>query len=343
MGNVHPENVLMDDVCKKLLQDSHGRPFYCERVNQNIPPAFCHFKCAGDWRTCRKENIEELRKKYFKPPTEEEKQNKELISVIIPSRKEDEQYLDKTLKSLHDTCLWPIETIVYCDNFKPSKNGYYCTEKILHSDDYVGQRYAMNRMVEKAEGKYIFRMDAHCKMSDCWDVKLKASCKKNTLVTTIFDGLDSSSWSSTNRDNGFVRITPQLKSFFVRGWKHIEERETEEETMGISGSAWMILKEYYEELGGSDESLGEYGYIGSEWPLKIWLTGGRCVIRTDVVCYHLFRKAMPFNIDETARLGAYEKLHRQWVEGNDPRIKRPMGWLVSKFKYYLDRRVYSNF
>ncbi|MHC4605034.1 MAG: hypothetical protein ACYS6W_17090, partial [Planctomycetota bacterium] len=100
---------------------------------------------------------------------------------------------------------------------------------------------------------------------------------------------------------------------------------------------------YYWQLDGSDESLGEWGGIGAEWALKAWLTGGRCLIRTDVVCYHLFRKFTPYDIDDEARKMTLEKLYDQWVLGNDPRIKKPMAWLVMKFHHYERSRIYTQF
>ena len=308
----------------ELIKKGHG---YCEKVNMKVPAAFCHFSCWGYWRRWRKEETEVLRKRYFKPLTEEEKADKDLVSVIIPCHETDEKYLERTVKAVKESAVGPIEILTEIDG----------------KHNILGQRVIMNNLARKAKGKYLFRLDAHCNMTEGWDARLKASCKGKTLVTTIFDGLNPETWEGTNRDNGFVRLTPDLEARFVRGWKAIEERETEEETMGISGSAFMMLKDYYWELGGCDESLGEYGAIGAEWACKVWLTGGRCLIRTDVVCYHLFRKVAPFDVIEGEKEAAFAKLTRQWINGQDPRIKKPMAWLVMRFNHYLERRIYSHF
>lgn len=316
---------LFDDYCKKHIK---GPELYCERVNMDCPPMFCHFTCWGNWQRYRKENTEKFRKEYFKPLTDEEKADKDLVSVLIPCHITDQKYLERTIRAVRDTAAGLIEILIEIDG----------------RDLIKGQRVILNDMARRAKGKYLFRLDAHCNLTKGWDAKLKAFCKDKTIVTTIFDGLNPETWEGTNRDNGFVRITPNMKTYFVRGWKAIEERELEEETMGISGTAFMILKDYYWELGGCDESLGEYGTIGAEWACKTWLTGGRCIIRTDVVCYHLFRKAAtPFDIPEGERERAEEQLIQQWVIGKDPRIKKPMAWLVMKFQHYLRKRIYSQF
>jgi hypothetical protein len=315
---------LFDDYCKAHIK---GPDVYCKKVNMDCPPTFCQFTCWGDWRRWRKEDVDELRKKHFKDITEEEKNNQDLVSVIIPCITQDEKYLDRTVEAVKKTALGPIEILTEIDDTKNPK----------------GQRRIMNELAKKAKGKYIFRLDAHCNLSQGWDARLKASCQEKTIVTVIFDGLNPDTWQGTKRDNGFVRISKKMKARFVRGWKTIEEREIEEETMGISGTAFMILKDYYWELGGSDESLGEFGTIGPEWACKVWLTGGRCIIRTDVVCYHLFRHLTPFDVKVEEETRAQQQLYKQWVIGEDPRIKKPMAWLAMKFHHYERARVYTQF
>jgi hypothetical protein len=313
---------MFDDYC---LAHIKGSELHCDRVNMPAPPMFCHFSCWGDWRKWRKEDIEKLRKENFKPLTDEQKADKDLASVIIPYKQEDSKYINRTVDSVLKTVAGPVEIIDILD------------------DSFKGQRRIMNEAAKKAKGKYLFRLDGHCRMTDGWDAKMKSSCSDKTIVTTIFDGLSPETWESTGRDNGFVRMTEHLETRFVRGWKGFFEREIEEDTMGLSGTAFMMLKDYYWKMGGSDEDLGEWGAVGAEWALKTWLTGGRCLIRTDVVCYHLFRKFTPYDIDEAERKRAFDKLYHQWVIGKDPRMTRPMGWLVMKFRHYERKRIYTQF
>lgn len=315
-------NKMFDDYCWNHIK---GKDLYCKRVNMNCPPAFCHFTCWGDWRKHRKEDVEDLRKKHFPPLSDAQKADDELVSVIIPYKSEDAKYIDRTADSVLKAAVGPIEIFDILD------------------DTFKGQRRITNEAAKKAKGKYLFRLDGHCKMTDGWDAKMKSSCRPKTIVTTIFDGLNTDTWESKGRDNGFVRLTEKLDARFVRGWKTFLEREIEEPTMGLSGTAFMMHKEYYWKMGGSDESLGEFGAIGPEWALKAWLTGGECVIRCDVVCYHLFRKFTPYDINEAEKKKAFEKLYQQWVIGKDPRMTRPMGWLVMKFHDYEKKRIYTQF
>jgi len=324
-----------DEYC---LEHIKGKEIYCEKINRSAPPAFCHFVCRGDYKAYVRPDIEKLRAENRKPLTKEQMENQDLVSVIIPCIEADKPYLQRTIDETKKTAAGRLEYFVICDGWQDGKYGDYC----IINDTQRGQRFSMNKAARLANGKYLFRLDAHCNLSEGWDARLKSSCKEQTLVTTIFDGLDKETWGGTGRDNGFVRLTHNLNNFYMRGWKGFFERELEEETMGISGTAWMVPKEYYWHLGGCDEELGEYGAIGAEWPLKIWLTGGRCIIRTDVVCYHLFRTFAPFGVIKGEKEKALEKLKKQWMEFGDPRIIRPMGWLVQKFQPLLQRRVYRN-
>jgi len=58
--------------------------------------------------------------------------------------------------------------------------------------------------------------------------------------------------------------------------------------MCFTGCGWMISKKRYFELGGYDEALGKYGWDGPEWSCKTWFNGGKVILRTDVICGHVF-------------------------------------------------------
>ena len=314
----------MDDYCKQ-----HKDLEYCEKVGMRVPESFCR-TCKGTWGGRQKEN----REKYRLPLTEQQKNDKDVVSVIIPARGGDIEYAPRTVKSLYEMAVGPIEVIV-------CRDGYYtppieATRQISYETP-VGQRKIMNDAASVASGKYLFRLDAHCSLSGEWDARMKASCGGAHIVVPVFDMLDTKTWKGTQRDIAFTLIDHKLKNRFVRRWKPLRERHIEEDTMGMVGAAWMIQKDYYQSLGGSDESLGAYGAIGTEWPLKVWLTGGRVLIRTDVVCAHLFRtsKTVPYEIDYEQKEKAFIKLYEQWVvAGQGERQTRPIEWLYDKFELY---------
>ena len=319
----------MDDCPKK-------ERCWCEKVKRTVPVMFCTLICRGNWQKFQQEDIVAIRNSRL-PITYEQKKDDRLVSVCIPCRQEDVQYLERTIDSLFDNAFGPIEILVWLDSAK----GYIAHRnnvEVFASAEVVGQRKIMNELARKASGVFLYRLDAHCAMSPEWDIRMKTSCGENMVVITIYDHLDPETWEGEGRDSAFWMIGADMKVKVVRPWKPLKLRKPEEEVMAQPGGSWMIRKDYYQSLGGSDESLGGMGAIGSEWSLKVWLTGGRMIIRTDVVCCHLFRGAVPFAYDPVMKKTAFEKLRRAWVLGEDKRRTKPMEWLLYKFNDYIKGR-----
>ena len=291
---------------------------YCDKVNQYITDGFCKIVCKGNYDVFRQPSVDERRAENREPL---DSQNMDMVSVIIPCGMFDKQYLEKTIQSVRDNAVGPIEVIVEMDTYDE------------------GHRVLTNRGAGKAQGKYILRLDAHCAMSYEWDARMKLSCKSNVIVKPMLDGLNPETWTGKNRDMGMVVWDKKMRNCYPFFWRTIPQRKIEEESLSMIGCCFMLRKDYYEKLGGCDESLSKWGGFGLEWSLKTWLTGGRVLIRTDTVCYHLFRKdgSTPYtvdNLDET-----YLELGRTWRFGRGNGQTRPLAWLISRFHKYLKSAV----
>ena len=70
---------------------------------------------------------------------------------MIPVGKIDEQYLERTVRSVEDNAVGPVEIL------------------IEHDKEQEGHRVLTNRMARKAKGKYLLRLDCHSSMSEGWD------------------------------------------------------------------------------------------------------------------------------------------------------------------------------
>jgi len=153
----------------------------------------------------------------------------------------------------------------------------------------LGRRVSINKAAKIATGDYLFILDAHCSISKDWDVKMQESCRGLNLVYAVIRDMEPDTWNYRDGDYLHVRLN---KEYTEKWWfrKPLKDCDVEEESMAITGCAWMVTKERYWELGGYDESLGEYGWDGPEWACKIWMCDnpGKVILRTDVICGHVF-------------------------------------------------------
>ena len=307
----HLQTDKRDDFCKTVTD-------YCERVMMDITPTFCSVMCRGNWKSVKADDIEELRRRY-RPI--EPRDDGDLVSVVIPICKTDEKYFEKTVESVRKNASGKIE-VVY-----------------LFDEKEEGHRVLTNRMVQKAEGKYVLRLDCHCAMSPGWDLRMKRTCREMTLVRPVLDSLDEVKWIGKNKDMGMIVLDPWMKNQFVNPWKPFITRGIEEDTMSIIGCCYMVRKEDFLAVGGCEERLGKWGGGGPEMALKFWMFGGKCLTRTDTVCYHLFRKKTPYPVNEQDLENVFKKLYvmfrnGQWKSDRCAQV-RQLSWLLEKFRQHL--------
>src|SRR3972149_437337 len=99
------------------------------------------------------------------------KEVKNMLSVIIPSR--NEQYLTKTVDDLFAKATGEIEVIVILDE----KDQELKTRPNLIVHKKIGQpgmKSAINQGVDLARGEYIMKTDAHCMFGIGFDAILIA-------------------------------------------------------------------------------------------------------------------------------------------------------------------------
>ncbi len=303
----------MNEYCEK-----HRSNELCALTNRTVTANFCKLVCKQRPEMYAVKSLEQRREGMRKPLTESERGNRELVSVIIPCGLADEQYIERTTKSLEENAAGPIEILVGRDE---------------HSK---GHSYISNQLAEKAKGKYLYRLDAHCGMSPEWDQRLKASCGPKTVVVPMIDGLNLTTWKGTGRDTGLLIANQFMRNIRPLKWKELENRDIEEETMSMKACCFLVQTDYYWDRKGHEDT-GD-GHAGAEWMFKVWLTGGRMLVRTDVVCYHLLRET-PYTPDRNKQNECIIEVARRWRDGQGDGQTRPIEWLLDKFKEYLDPEI----
>ena len=217
------------------------------------------------------------------------------VSVIIPTI--NDPHLVRTINSVWGNRVNDIEFIIVNDGGElldiarsPLLETIDLGEiQVIHNSKQLGRRVSINNAAAMAVGEYLFILDAHCSMTQGWDIKLVQSCGKKNIAYSVIRDMHPNTWEYRPGDYMHVRLN---KEYTEKWWKRrtLEECQTEEESIAFTGCAWMINKDRYWQLGGYDESLGPYGWDGPEWSLKTWLgkDPGRVILRTDVICGHIF-------------------------------------------------------
>lgn len=115
------------------------------------------------------------------------------LSVIIPAR--NEEFLQCTIEDVLSKAEADTEVIAVLDGYWPEV-GLSVTEKVtvIHHENSIGQRAAMNEGVRLSQAKYIMKLDAHCSMDQGFDVKLMADCEYNWTVLPRMYVLDAFHW-----------------------------------------------------------------------------------------------------------------------------------------------------
>jgi glycosyltransferase involved in cell wall biosynthesis len=240
-----------------------------------------------------------------------------MISIIIPAQNE-EPYLNHTIENIYNTCAIPPEVIVI-DN---GGNGEIDKRAVvLPMDNNVGERRAMNIAVKSAHCDYILRIDAHCDFSPKgWDMMMAEATGEKDITVAVLTALripwqyapenEKKAWLANGRTReqwkgwerlkghwyGLCRIIISEHDPGVKGleckWQKANRDHAHykglEPNMGLTGCGFMLRKSFYDEIGGSDESLPKMGAIGEEFALKAWANGGKVQTHMDVTIGHIF-------------------------------------------------------
>lgn len=234
----------------------------------------------------------------------------EVVSVILSDLFE--RNLQRTVEDLKAKAAGPVEI------------------GILRDDQSLGMRFNLNRLAERAKGRYLFKLDGHCILSEGWDEKLKEVCadEKDMAVCRI-RAIDEKQWALTEDGFAFVTMNPDL-SIVACGDFTADDPDTAE-TMASIGCGWMIHRSRFMDLEMNWEQLGRYGNLGAEWALKIWLSGGRLLVNRDVTCGHLFRRQGVAGCGIKEQLWARRLLGIRFQQMEGPQQVHPLGWLAERF------------
>jgi glycosyltransferase involved in cell wall biosynthesis len=290
------------------------------------------------------------------------------LSILIPARQE--IYLKQTIDDIFKHAEGDIEVLVGLDGLEENDIDLVALAQIKYTqkklqfvinEKPMGQRAMTNYLAQKATGDYLMKLDAHCSLSQGFDVELLKLAKEATVVVPALTNLHCYDWicDKGHRKNGqqfedkkCEQCGEEMKKELV--WKPIpkpvmtnyyfdtnlhfqyceeqDEEHFETETMSIQGSCFMISKKDYWDLEVCDEKFGNWGQQGTEVSCKVWLSGGRIISTRNCFYSHWFR-TFPYEnpVDKILKVQEYSRdlfLNNKWSLQ-----KKPIQWLIEKFDY----------
>jgi len=294
------------------------------------------------------------------------------LSVIITAR--NEEFLSRTVEGVIANKRGNTEVIVICDGNwpNPAITDHPDVTMIYHSES-IGQRAAINEAARLSTAKFIMKLDAHCVVDEGFDVKLMADCEYNWTVIPRMYNLHAFDWVCSscgyrkyqsptpenlkceeckkervmkreiiwkprwNKRSDFMRFDSDLHfQYWGELGKRPESQGELAETMSFVGACFFMHRDYYWELGGSEEEWGSWGQQGTEWACKTWLSGGRVMVNKKTWFAHLFRTqggdfGFPYPQSGNQVDHARKRSKEFFKEGKWKGAKHNLDWLIRKF------------
>jgi glycosyltransferase involved in cell wall biosynthesis len=252
-----------------------------------------------------------------------------MVSVIIPYLQE--PYLDRTIKSVGDNAVGEFE--------------------ILAIEGSAGMRPAINEGLQKAQGDWIMKLDAHCILCPKWD-KIIEDCKENWLMIPRRYSLHEATWSRDDskrpRDYHYLAYPDRKNtgygySLIVQDWYKNRRGPVIDDAMTFQGSCWIANKQYFmEHVGYMDdrpETYGTWAQDQQEIGLKYWLNGGEVKVNKNYWYAHLQKRGYHYKLGKFSHrykknasvIKGNEWGTKHWMDDEEPNMLHKFEWYVEKF------------
>jgi len=262
-------------------------------------------------------------------------------SFIIPARNERSDYLYKTLDSIRENA-HDYEIII---GFDGPHNAFLYPHSsninIIQYPNIVGIKTNINTLAASASGKYIFKLDAHCSVSEGITEILQENMKDDWIVMPRFYILNRETWEwQDDRHYDYFYLScpfTDSRGFRFKAGGHWPQRTAEREvdhrydidnTPQMHGSGWFMTKDRFFELGGYPltDPLGhaqEPLWLG----LRNWFAGGRLVVNKKCWYAHLHQDTR----DKGFALGHRNEERTYNIVANHFMRDPKMEWFLNKF------------
>lgn len=266
------------------------------------------------------------------------------VSVIIPSR--NETFLGSTVGDVLKNARGDVEVIVVLDGYWPAPQLVSDPRlHIVHRGVAHGMRPAINAAAAFSRGDFLMKLDAHCMVSEGFDLQLAADCDEDWIVVPRRYALDPEAWAI--QDTGKIPIEYHFLSYpFAPGvdglhgspWRARSagrESLVIDDEMSSQGSCWFMHRKMWQRVGPMEiEKYGNFVQEFQEIGLKAWLGGGAVKVNKLAWYAHLHKgkkHGRMYSISKQEMDKGIAFAQRYWMLDRWKERKRDLRWLIEKF------------
>lgn len=279
--------------------------------------------------------------------------NMSKVSVIIPARFENspavggKTVLQKTTEDVLAKAKGEIEILVGFDGPSEGVIGDPRVKSIYHETP-IGIKANINDLAARAEGEYLFKLDAHCSVAEGFDEVLKADTEDNWLVTPRFYVLNEQTWQWQDERfyDYFYLSCPftDSRGFRFKAGGHWPEKTKEkldiliDETPQFHGSGWFVNRKFFlEEIKGfpTEDPLG-HAQEPPNLGLKYWLGpwGGKVVVNKKTWYAHMHKGSQHdrgYHYTNIENEHSYKLWAEFWMQNKWQERAYDIEWFIEKF------------
>jgi glycosyltransferase involved in cell wall biosynthesis len=220
------------------------------------------------------------------------------LSIVLPAR--EEPLLQQTIRDLLAHAHGDVEIIPVLDGWTPEPPLIDDPRvKWMGWGDPHGLRPAINAGMAAATGDWLMKIDAHCAISDGYDVALQAVCDQDWIVVPEKYSLHAETWTRYREPWQYFYLTfpwdPTLNTPGLHDkacGKDVNRAHADtrvDDILSYQGSCWFLSKAHWNRIGPMDGAHYYTAQEPQELGLATWLAGGRVKVCKDVWYAHLWK------------------------------------------------------
>jgi glycosyltransferase involved in cell wall biosynthesis len=275
------------------------------------------------------------------------------VSILIPSRNEtcktnsNKTVLQQTVSDVIQKATGDFEVLVMFDGEPYQELPDHPNLTIFYNKESIGSKTCINNLVSLAKGKYIFKLDSHCMVSEGFDEALQSPMEDNWVVTPRFYVLNAEEWKWQNDKfyDYFYLPCPLTdpRQFRFQAGGHWKERTREklditlDENMKLHGSTFFMSKQFFTDcLEKLDNAIDNSSGEDIEISLKTWLGpwDGKLMVNKNAWYAHMHKggqhpRGYPMSSSQIHT--TYDWIAKHWMRDEEPNMVHKLEWLVEKF------------